>query len=88
MILIPQYIHYSLMKMLYAFMASSDKKLTWRQLKHSILRNFGGLKNVTPVEIFRTHVSLLMDQNEKVKYYFERRKKFNVISILAGLIDD
>ena len=62
------------MKMLYAFMVSSRKKLTWLQLKHSILRNFGGLKNVTPVEIFARHVSHLMDQNEKVKYYFERKK--------------
>ncbi|CAG2252471.1 RNF213 [Mytilus edulis] len=43
---------YSLLKMLYGFVSESKRKPTWFQLKHSILRNFGGLENVKPVDIF------------------------------------
>ena len=56
--------------MLYDFVSSSGKKPTWLQLKHSILRNFGGLENVNPVEVFYKKLSHIVDQNEKVKYFF------------------
>ncbi|XP_071137105.1 E3 ubiquitin-protein ligase rnf213-alpha-like [Mytilus edulis] len=44
---------YSLIKMVYAFAARTDHKPTWFQLKHAIMRNFGGLENINSVEIFR-----------------------------------
>ncbi|XP_076109129.1 E3 ubiquitin-protein ligase rnf213-alpha-like [Mytilus galloprovincialis] len=44
---------YSLIKMVYAFAARSEHKPTWLQLKHAIMRNFGGLENINSVEIFQ-----------------------------------
>ncbi|XP_052061725.1 E3 ubiquitin-protein ligase RNF213-like [Mytilus californianus] len=43
---------YSLIKMLYAFASKSEQKPTWLQLQHCILRNFGGLDTIKPVDIF------------------------------------
>ncbi|CAC5380698.1 RNF213 [Mytilus coruscus] len=43
---------YSLIKMVYAFAARSEHKPTWLQLKHAIMRNFGGLENINSVQIF------------------------------------
>jgi hypothetical protein len=42
--------------MVYAFAAKSEKKPTWLQLKHAVMRNFGGLENVDSVNIF--HINL------------------------------
>ena len=52
--------------MLYAFVSRSRSKPTWLQLKHSILRNFGGLENVDPVDIFYSQLSLLVNKHEQV----------------------
>lgn len=38
--------------MLYAFASKSEQKPTWLQLQHCILRNFGGLDTIKPVDIF------------------------------------
>jgi len=38
--------------MIYGFAERSHKKPTWHQLKHAILRNFGGLENIDPVAEF------------------------------------
>jgi hypothetical protein len=54
--------------MLYAFVSTSRTKPTWLQLKHSILRNFGGLENVNPEDIFYSKLSHLVDKNEPVMY--------------------
>ncbi|XP_063441660.1 E3 ubiquitin-protein ligase rnf213-alpha-like [Mytilus trossulus] len=56
---------YSLLKMLYGFVSESKKKPTWFQLKHSILRNFGGLENVQPVDIFYKKLAHLVDKYDK-----------------------
>ncbi|VDI48588.1 Hypothetical predicted protein [Mytilus galloprovincialis] len=56
---------YSLLKMLYAFVSASRKKPTWPQLEHCILRNFGGLEDVKPVEIFYNSLSHLVDKTEQ-----------------------
>ena len=56
---------YSLLKMLYAFVSRSRSKPTWLQLKHSILRNFGGLENVDPVDIFYSKLSRLVNKHEQ-----------------------
>lgn len=39
--------------MVYAFAAKTEQKPTWLQLKHAVMRNFGGLENVDSVDIFR-----------------------------------
>lgn len=54
--------------MLYAFVSTSRTKPTWIQLKHSILRNFGGLENVNPEDIFYSKLSHLVDKHEPVMY--------------------
>jgi hypothetical protein len=57
---------YSLLKMLYAFVSRSRRKPTWLQLKHSILRNFGGLESVDPVDIFYSKLYRLVNEHEQV----------------------
>lgn len=52
--------------MLNGFVTASKKAPSWRQLKHCILRNFGGLENVQPVEIFYEKLSAVVSQNRKV----------------------
>lgn len=47
-----QYFIFSLIKMLYGFAKNSHHKPTQKQLIHSVLRNFGGLDGINPVEIF------------------------------------
>ena len=54
----------SLMKMVYSFAEKSDKKPTWHELKHAILRNFGGLDKINPVEVFEN--TLQADTNAEV----------------------
>jgi hypothetical protein len=57
----------SLMKMVYSFSERSNKKPTWYQLKHAILRNFGGLDKINPADVFDT--CLQMDTNAEVSAY-------------------
>ncbi|CAG2212297.1 RNF213 [Mytilus edulis] len=54
-----------LIKMLYSFASRSKKKPSWSQLQHCILRNFGGLDNIKPVDIFCRQ--LIVDRNEQQK---------------------
>ncbi|CAC5418278.1 RNF213 [Mytilus coruscus] len=56
---------YSLLKMLYAFVSKSRNKPSWQQLKHSILRNFGGLEKADPVNIFYGKLSGLVNKHEE-----------------------
>ncbi|VDI21571.1 Hypothetical predicted protein, partial [Mytilus galloprovincialis] len=51
--------------MLYGFVSRSKEKPTLFQLKHSVLRNFGGLEVVDPVAIFLNNLSSQMDGNEQ-----------------------
>ncbi|XP_022806308.1 E3 ubiquitin-protein ligase rnf213-alpha-like [Stylophora pistillata] len=46
---------YSLIKMVYAIAAKSQQKPRWHQLEHAIRRNFGGLIEGDPVEIFKRY---------------------------------
>ncbi|XP_068759451.1 E3 ubiquitin-protein ligase rnf213-alpha-like isoform X4 [Montipora capricornis] len=45
--------YYSLIKMVYAIAAKSGQKPSWYQLEHAIRRNFGGLTERKPVDIFK-----------------------------------
>ena len=42
--------------MVYNFSKRSSKPPTWFELKHAILRNFGGLDNVEPLQVFEKHM--------------------------------
>lgn len=53
--------------MLYGFIWISKEKPTWFQLKHSILRNFGGLEMIDPVSIFLELLSSQVDECEEVR---------------------
>ncbi|KAL5009497.1 hypothetical protein ScPMuIL_011802, partial [Solemya velum] len=54
---------YSLVKMVYAFAEHSNSTPTWHQLKHAILRNFGGLEIVNPVEAFKKNLVIVDKDN-------------------------
>jgi hypothetical protein len=54
--------------MLHRVHLATRTKPTWLQLKHSILRNFGGLENVNPEDIFYSKLSHLVDKNEPVMF--------------------
>ena len=43
----------SLIKMVYAIAAKSQQRPRWHELQHAIKRNFGGLIEGDPVEIFK-----------------------------------
>ena len=62
--------------MLYAFVSRSRSKPTWLQLKHSILRNFGGLENVDPVDIFYNKLSRLVNKHEHVIIIVSKKTLF------------
>lgn len=59
---------FSLLKMLYGFISKSRSKPTWLQLKHCILRNFGGLPEevIKPVDIFARNLAEVVNRNEEV----------------------
>ena len=42
--------------MVYNFSKRSGRQATWQELKHSILRNFGGLDNSKSLETFQKHL--------------------------------
>ncbi len=44
--------------MVYGFADRSGNDPTWKEMEHSILRNFGGLDNVEPVEVFRRNLNM------------------------------
>lgn len=45
--------------MVHAFSERNHNMPTWRQLEHAILRNFGGLDRVQPVEVFGKYLHSL-----------------------------
>ena len=45
----------SLVKMVYAIAAKSQQRPRWHELEHAIKRNFGGLIEGDPVEIFKRY---------------------------------
>jgi len=51
--------------MVYRFAEKFGRKPTWHQLKHAILRNFGGLDRIDPVKIFEKGL-IEVDKNTKV----------------------
>ena len=44
--------------MVYAIAAKSGQRPMWNQLEHAIRRNFGGLVEGEPVEIFKRHFQI------------------------------
>lgn len=54
--------------MLYGFVSRTRQKPTWLQLKHCILRNFGGLPEeiIQPVDIFAKNLVEVVTRNEQV----------------------
>ena len=47
---------FSLVKMVFGFASRSNSVPTWYELRHAILRNFGGSDDVKPVEVFEKHL--------------------------------
>ena len=62
----------SLIKMVYAIAAKSQQRPRWHQLQHAIKRNFGGLIEGDPVEIFK-------------RYYTEKDVSWPMEQYLAGV---
>ena len=55
----------SLVKMVYGFASQAGDKPTWHEMKHAIMRNFGGLENINPTEVFTRHMDFV-DKGAKV----------------------
>ncbi len=55
----------SLIKMVYGFMKRSGEFPTWAELQHAILRNFGGLDEIHPIDVFEKHLKNV-DKNQAV----------------------
>ena len=51
--------------MVYGFASRSKDKPTWYELQHAILRNFGGLDDVKPIDVFMKHLRNI-NQNQPV----------------------
>ncbi|XP_067056125.1 E3 ubiquitin-protein ligase rnf213-alpha-like isoform X2 [Acropora muricata] len=49
---------YSLVKMVYKIAEKLNREPAWKDIERAIRRNFGGLDEIDPVEIFREHFSL------------------------------
>ncbi|XP_052807608.1 E3 ubiquitin-protein ligase rnf213-alpha-like isoform X3 [Mya arenaria] len=58
---------YSLVKMVYNFVEKSHKPPTWYEMLHAILRNFGGLDQVNPEEIFKKHLARVISCNTEIR---------------------
>ncbi|KAH3728508.1 hypothetical protein DPMN_054465, partial [Dreissena polymorpha] len=54
---------YSLVKMVYGFVAKNKRKPTWLEMLHAIKRNFGGLDLVDPEGCFKQHLGNVMHCN-------------------------
>ena len=46
----------SLVKMIYGFAAKSRQPPNWSEMEHAIRRNFGGLDNVNPLQVFSSKI--------------------------------
>ncbi|XP_068735057.1 LOW QUALITY PROTEIN: E3 ubiquitin-protein ligase rnf213-alpha-like [Montipora capricornis] len=55
---------YSLIKMVYAIAAKSGQRPGWNELEHAIKRNFGGLTERKPVEIFKRQMANIQDSDD------------------------
>ncbi len=53
--------------MVSGFVEKSNAPPTWMEMKHAVLRNFGWLDNVQPLEIFENNIQCL-DKNAPVSY--------------------
>ncbi|KAH3735719.1 hypothetical protein DPMN_042254 [Dreissena polymorpha] len=51
---------YSLVKMVYGFVANNKRKPTWLEMLHAIKRNFGGLDLVDPEACFKQHLQTVI----------------------------
>ena len=59
--------------MVYAIAATSDQRPRWHQLEHVIRRNFGGLTERTPVDIFKRY---FQDTDvSRGNFFFLKKKK-------------
>ena len=61
--------------MVYGFAHKSGSVPTWREMKHAILRNFGGLDGVEPVEIFEKILAGSINMNAPVCILFTMEPK-------------
>jgi len=57
---------FSLVKMVFGFASRSNSIPTWNELQHAILRNFGGLDDIKPVEVFAKHLRQI-DRDAEVR---------------------
>ena len=49
--------------MVAGFCHNTHQPPTWHQLKHAILRNFGGLNDVSPINTFENHLGNVVDKS-------------------------
>ena len=66
--------------MLYWMCKKSNRNLTWPQLKHAIMRNFGGLNEVDTLEVFNK-IKNKLPQSPQLENVPEEVKYFNVALI-------
>ena len=52
--------------MVYAIAAKSGQRPGWHQLEHAIRRNFGGLIERKPVEIFKRQMANVQDSDVSI----------------------
>lgn len=55
----------SLVKMVARYVENSGEEPTWYELQHAIMRNFDGLNNIQPIEVFEKHLQNI-NQTEQV----------------------
>ncbi len=71
---------HSLIKMLYWMCKKSrSRPLTWPQMKHAIMRNFGGLKSdeVDPFEIFCKKLNMAEEEPDPDEYVEDQEVAIN-----------
>jgi len=44
--------------MLYWMCKEAELRLTWHQIEHAVKRNFGGLEQLDPLEVFKSKLNM------------------------------
>lgn len=77
----------SLVKMVYGFAQKSGSVPTWKEMEHAVLRNFGGLDSVQPVDVFVQKLAASINVNAPVSLFtskiFEEK---NIVSMVLHLL--
>lgn len=55
---------------MYALTSQKKTRPSWQDLQHVILRNFGGLEEIDPTQIFQNRIKNVIDTDEEVIIVF------------------